>query len=87
EWAHKFCKKTPVLMMHGTADWRVTVKESLNLSGKLYEAKIPHRLVVFEGADHSITEFRAERRAMTREWFDRFVRDGAPLPNLRPHGG
>jgi dipeptidyl aminopeptidase/acylaminoacyl peptidase len=86
EWADKFCKKTPLLMMHGTGDWRVTVQESLKLSSKLYEAKVPYRLVVFEGADHSITEFRKERREMTREWFDRYLRNNASMPNLRPHG-
>ena len=86
EWSEKFYKKAPILMMHGTADWRVSVKESLALSAKLFEAKVPHRLVVFEGGDHGLTEHREERRRLTREWLDRYVRDGVALPNLKLHG-
>jgi dipeptidyl aminopeptidase/acylaminoacyl peptidase len=86
-WADKFSKKTPLLMMHGSADWRVPLTDSLELSKLLYENKVPHRLVVFEGADHGLNEVSSERNRMTRDWFDRYVRDGAPLPNLKPHGG
>jgi len=85
-WPEKFCKKSPLLMMHGSADWRVPLNDSLDLSRLLYEHKVPHRLVVFEGADHGINEFRKERNMMTRDWFDRYVKNGEKLPNLKPHG-
>jgi dipeptidyl aminopeptidase/acylaminoacyl peptidase len=85
-WPEKFSKKTPILLMHGTADWRVTPLDSIDLSRKLVEEKVPHRLVMFEGDDHGLTEHPEERDRLTRDWFDRFVRDGASLPNLKPHG-
>jgi dipeptidyl aminopeptidase/acylaminoacyl peptidase len=86
QWPEKFHKKTPVLLMHGTADWRVPVLDSLDLARGLYESKVPYRLVIFEGADHSISEHRDTRNQMVREWFDRFVKNGEALPNLKLHG-
>lgn len=85
-WPQKFSKKTPLLMLHGTGDWRVSYLDSLELSQKLYENKVPHKFIGFEGADHSISEHRDERNRATREWFDRYLRDGAPLPELKLHG-
>lgn len=84
--ADKFCKTTPLLMFHGTADWRVSPKDSLDLATKLLDAKVPHRLVMFEGGDHSLSEHRKEEWGMIRDWFERFVKGDEPLPNLAPHG-
>lgn len=85
-WPEKFYKKTPLLLMHGTSDWRVSPQDSIDLATALYKHRVPYRLVVFEGDDHGITEHADERSRLTREWFDRFVKDGKPLPNLKPHG-
>jgi len=85
-WADKFPKKVPLLMMHGSADWRVSPLDSIELSQKLYEQKVPFRFVLFEGGDHSLTEFRKERMSLTKEWFDKYVMRLEKLPNLKPHG-
>ena len=82
----KFSKKTPVLLLHGSADWRVSPLDSLDMSREMLSKKIPHRLVVLEGADHGLSEFRALRFDMMHKWFDRFVRDGEKLPDLKLHG-
>lgn len=85
-WVNKFNKKTPVLLLHGSADWRVTPLDSLDISREMLREKIPHRLVLLEGADHGLSEFRALRFDMMLKWFDRFVRDREKLPNLKLHG-
>lgn len=85
-WSEKFYKKAPLLIMHGTADWRVNPMDSLRLAQKLQEHKIPYRLVMFEGADHGITEYSDEVDAMIYAWFERFVKNKEKLPNLKPHG-
>lgn len=85
-WTEKFYKKTPLLIMHGTADWRVNPLDSIHLAEKLYMKKIPYRLVVFEGADHVINEYKKTRDAFTFDWFDRFVKKRERLPNLISHG-
>ena len=85
-WAHLFPKKTPLLMMHGLSDWRVSPLDSLDLSKILYNHKIPHRLVLFEGNDHGLTENKKEAENLTRQWFDDYLIKEKPLPNLAPHG-
>ena len=52
----------------------------------MYENKIPHRFILFEGADHGISEYRKEYEEQSLEWFNRFVKKREKLPNLKPHG-
>lgn len=85
-WAHLFPKKIPLLIMHGLADWRVSPLDSLDLSRKLYECQVPHRLVLFEGNDHGLTENKKESNEMIKKWFDDYLIKEKPLPNLTPHG-
>ena len=85
-WTEKFSKKTPLLIMHGGADWRVSPTDSIRLAQKLYEKKIPYRLIMFEGADHAISEYLETRNKYTFEWLDRFLKQNEPLPILKPHG-
>lgn len=85
-WAGRLHKATPILMLHGSADWRVDPTEALDMARALYEARHPFRFIFFEGGDHGLREYRAETHRATVEWLDRYVRDRADLPNLEPHG-
>lgn len=85
-WAEKMCSTTPILILHGTSDWRVNPLSSIKMAERLQELKHPYRLVMLEGSDHSLSEHIDERNRLIKEWMDRFVRDGAPLPDLTPHG-
>lgn len=85
-WADKMCKTTPLLIMHGSADWRVSPSESLELVQKLYECKHPTRLIVYEGADHGIHEFMMESLAEKKRHFDYYLRDLKKWPSMKPHG-
>jgi dipeptidyl aminopeptidase/acylaminoacyl peptidase len=85
-WPEKLCKTTPLLVMHGSSDWRVSPTESFELVHKLYAIKFPVRFLLFEGADHGITEFRKERFAAMKNHFDYYVRDRMKLPNMNFHG-
>lgn len=85
-WIDTISKKVPLLIMHGSADWRVSVTHSQRMSLSLYQAPIPHRFVLFEGADHGITEYKNEYVQQTLSWFDRFLKKGESLPNLEMHG-
>lgn len=79
-------KNTPILMMHGTSDWRVVPQMALDLSSAFIELQVPHRLVLFEGGDHGLNEFDDEVDQMVRDWFGRYVRDEVAPPILEPHG-
>lgn len=85
-WAEKLAPATPILLLHGTADWRVHPTEALAMAGRLLELKRPFRLVMLEGGDHGLSEHRAEVDRIGREWLDRYVRDRRPWPDLEPHG-
>ena len=52
----------------------------------LLEIRHPYRLMIFEGGDHGLTEFRAEADAAVGAWLDRYARDGERWPSLEPHG-
>ena len=85
-WADQLNKSTPILLLHGAADWRVDLRQALAMASRLYEFKHPFRLIVFEGGNHSLTEHRAEVDRVIRDWLDRYVRDKQPWPNPVPHG-
>ena len=47
--------------------------------GKCYEANM-------EGGNHNLSEYKLEANDMEIKWFDRFVKNSDPLPDLIPHG-
>ena len=79
-------KTTPILMVHGTADWRVVPEMALDLSKAFISNKIPHRLVLFEGGNHGLTEFRVEVDALVKQWLDDYLKKDKKHPDLNPHG-
>ena len=85
-WPEKLPKNVPILLMYGTSDWRVNPRTSLRLSEKFLDLKIPHRLVMFEGSDHFLSENMQESKPMGSAWLDRFVRNDGALPDMEPHG-
>jgi dipeptidyl aminopeptidase/acylaminoacyl peptidase len=85
-WPEKLNKKTPILLLHGSADWRVHPTQALTMATKLYECKHPARFVFFEGGDHGLHEHRDEVNRLVKDWLDRYVRDKRPWPSLEPHG-
>jgi dipeptidyl aminopeptidase/acylaminoacyl peptidase len=85
-WPERLNKTTPILILAGTADWRVDPRQALAMGAALLEAKQPYRLVVFEGGEHSLAEHRDEVDRFVRDWLDRYVRDRKPWPGIEPHG-
>lgn len=68
-------KNTPLLMLHGTADDRVLVHDSIDLSEKLKELNYPHQLILYENGDHFLKSNRKEVNDKRKEWFNRFLKD------------
>lgn len=85
-WPEKLNKRTPILLLHGTADWRVEPQQSLSMAAALLASKHPFRLIMFEGGDDSLTEYRSEVDEAEREWLDQYVRDQKQWPSLEAHG-
>jgi dipeptidyl aminopeptidase/acylaminoacyl peptidase len=85
-WADELPAATPVLLLHGTADWRVSPTQALAMAQALQAARRPYRLVMLEGGDHGLSEYRDEVDRLVAAWLDHYVRDGKTWPSLEPHG-
>jgi dipeptidyl aminopeptidase/acylaminoacyl peptidase len=85
-WTEKLCNTTPIMLLHGSADWRVSPLDALEMANLLYKKKHPFRLHFYEGGDHGLTEYRTETSKVIKEFLDHYVRDVKPLPNMEPHG-
>jgi dipeptidyl aminopeptidase/acylaminoacyl peptidase len=85
-WVDALPENTPILILHGTGDWRVDPTHALDMARLLLEEKRPYRLVMLEGGDHGLSEYRDEVDDMVDDWLDRYVRDGESWPSLEPHG-
>ena len=84
--ADQFKKDVPILMLHGNSDWRVNVSHSLNLALQLDKFRVPYRLKIYEGGDHSLSTFREDRNRETMSWFERYLKNDEALPNMEHHG-
>lgn len=71
----KLSKNTPMLIIHGNADNRVLPHDSLDLSYKLLDLKIPYRLVMLEGGDHFLKSHRKEVDEMRKNWFEKYLNE------------
>jgi dienelactone hydrolase len=83
---NEISKTCPILIMHGTADWRVSPSESINMATAFQKEKIPYRLVMMEGEDHSLTTKKEEANQIIQDWFKRFLVENEKLPKLELHG-
>ncbi|MGI8581080.1 MAG: alpha/beta hydrolase family protein [Chitinophagaceae bacterium] len=86
-WADSLSKSTPILIMQGSADWRVNTEETLELLEKFFKAKQPVKYILFPGAVHGLFgEYRREMHENIKLWFDDYLKKKKPLPNMEKHG-
>lgn len=85
-WADQLCKTTPLLVLHGSGDRRVDAVHSYELGLALQQTLHPYKLVIYDNADHVLAGRREESNADIRWWLDHYVKNGAPLPKVGPHG-
>jgi dipeptidyl aminopeptidase/acylaminoacyl peptidase len=85
-WPEKLCKETPIFILHGSSDWRVSPEDALDMANKLYELKHPFRLIFFEGGDHGLTEYRKEVDDAVKGFLDHYVKNLNKWPSMEPHG-
>jgi len=85
-WPERICPTTPLLLLTGSADWRVPPDEQFEMVNKLNAIKHPVRFEFFEGGQHSLIEHYDEVNHAIRTFLDRYLRDGKKWPSLEPHG-
>ncbi len=71
-WADRI--NAPLLILHGTDDWRVCVSQALNMAAQLEHHGKDVRLVIHEGDDHSLTLNQGGLPEIL-EWLDGYLRD------------
>lgn len=72
-WPEKFPEKTPLLLLHGTADWRVSPLDSIDLTAALMKHNKPISLRIYEDGDHGLTQYLDKWHEEVFEWFDKYL--------------
>ncbi|BAY87851.1 esterase/lipase/thioesterase family active site (plasmid) [Calothrix parasitica NIES-267] len=72
-WAHKISKTTPILLIHGTKDWRVSVSDTLEMATKLIQNNTPIGLRIYEGDNHSLTVNRKKVNQEIIDWVQTYL--------------
>ncbi len=85
-WANELPDTTPLLVLHGTGDKRVSPIHSYHLGNALQKANKPYKLIMYDNADHVLAGRRQESNKDIRWWLDTYVKNKSPLPKVGPHG-
>ena len=64
---------TPVLILHGEADWSVNVTQAEKVAHRLEELGKTCRLVVYPGGTHGLRESDEDRDRRILEWFGDYL--------------
>ena len=75
--------KVPTILFHGTADWRVPVKDALDVAQGLNKAGTPFALHIYEGDTHSMTLNAPDMIARTLTFFEHY-RTGTADDGAKP---
>ena len=79
-WPERLAPGTPLLLLHGGDDPRVSPADSLRMGAALQKLKRSYRLKIYEGGSHGLFENYADVRQEMDRWLDRYVRDRRPGP-------
>lgn len=71
-WAEKI--SVPLLILHGTADWRVAPSDALRMALRLSELRKPYELVMYGNDLHSLAFHHEDRDARIVAWFRRHMK-------------
>ena len=74
---------TPVLILQGTGDWRVSPMEALQFAQKLQAAGKAYELVMYANDDHGLTVNRTDSNRRIVEWFKKHLRGSQPSASAR----
>lgn len=68
-WVNELSPAVPILLMHGTADEKVSVKHSVLLAEELSKHNIPHELALYQGDNHGLWKHKQDSEQKLVEWF------------------
>jgi len=68
----------PLLILHGTADWRVSADDALKMAARLQALGKTYELVIYAGDDHMLSLNRQDRDRRAMAWFRSHRKPAAP---------
>lgn len=71
--ADKIITDAAILMIHGTEDEDVTVRNSKEMYEKLKDKVKNIELILLEGGDHYLKKFRKQTVKLRKEWFKKYL--------------
>ena len=63
----------PYLIIHGGDDKIISPDQSVEMSNKLTELKIYHKLTILENGDHYLKKQKKEVDSLRKMWFDKYL--------------
>ncbi len=72
--ADRINKSTKILLIHGTADKKVSHQDSIDMYEILRANRIESELKLIEGGDHYLKKNRKEIAGLRKTWFDKFLK-------------
>jgi dipeptidyl aminopeptidase/acylaminoacyl peptidase len=75
KWVSQIPKNKSIYILHGSADDKVDLHHSLDISYELYENHIPFRMKIYEGGGHSLHEYQADVANEIKRWFQEYLQD------------
>jgi len=73
--ADKINKETKILLIHGTADDKISYQDSIEMHEKLKANGINCEIRLIEDGDHYLRKQRKEVVKLRKEWFAKFLRN------------
>lgn len=75
KWVDKLNPLTPLCLLHGGLDKRVSVFESLEFAEKLSNSNHTYSLHIFNSSDHMLHDVQEERDNIVFQWFKKYLKD------------
>mgnify|MGYP000067749762 CR=1 FL=1 len=72
-WLDELPNNVPMLLLHGTADKRVSVEHSKTLAAALDEAGLPNKLVIYPDDNHGLTANKTKATQEIVTWFKKYL--------------
>jgi dipeptidyl aminopeptidase/acylaminoacyl peptidase len=79
-WPERLEAATPILLLHGGDDPRVTPDEVLRMGQALQRRQHSYRLKLYEGGSHTLVENLPDVRMEMDRWLDQYVRNRRSPP-------
>lgn len=73
----KLSKSTPILLLHGANDDRVSPNDSLIMGQNFHKLGIPFQLKIYNEGDHFLKNFKTDVDKERKTWFHKYLKNNS----------